>query len=748
MQKQLLIYCNIGLIRLLVGCWRLWLHESLTKNTPNKAFELCSKQADNVPKHAHCVSMLLKNEFPSDAKPRKMKVRPKLTKPTTAPPRFKPVKTQTAFVTESDESTEKQNRFNTVRRLSMPSKGMTRIPLKAFSRFERLRHRRIRRAIDFDDSKYGFPKMKIIQRDRYSLAEDDTRFSPLSAIAKSFTETLMSMKNKTYVPDWKQSVVKLRNVAKSRKNFEIQEAKDLESDPNLTPFEKHLTKGLKKPDVDIEKYLSDPSKLQELAKQKRLEGKTDPTRAFLNLLRDGVKLTYAMTGKNASSLDEKTLKMVSPRFLSIMPEEDDDRMENLLSPSLFSLHNEGKGFENLTSLPSLIKTFSPAEQTQWLNLIMEAAGVNDQAEKLETDLEERQKMAIAKRNQTFEEKARNDKGQPLYFTKENVTAMYGDYEKRKIEHWEKLVATYSTDQLREMNETGYASLTQDQIHFLYGPTSPYNSSSTLERLSKVNSTKMQEYIESDVHKMAEMRNFRLKKRDIVLSPIISSPLVQAWPVMNTFIVLSPVVLSPVVLTPAVLGPVILSPWVFVPVILSPRVLSPLIVNPLIFSPIVLSPLVLHPLILSPGVFNPIVLSPLVLSPFILSPQVFTPLILSPMVLNPLILNPMVGSPLVLSPFVLSPLILSPQALFAVVLSPYTLSPLVASPLALAEVILSPSSLMTAVAVVEVAMAPGVVAGPALAVGVAVSGMATSSSTGIVAIAESVAIALGPGVALG
>lgn len=54
-----------------------------------------------------------------------------------------------------------------------------------------------------------------------------------------------------------------------------------------------------------------------------------------------------------------------------------------LSPSLFSLHNEGKGIENLTSLPNLIRGLPTKDQQEWLNLIIEAAGVEDEIDKID-----------------------------------------------------------------------------------------------------------------------------------------------------------------------------------------------------------------------------------------------------------------------------------------------------------------------------------------------------------------------------
>lgn len=582
----------------------------------------CSKEAKDVPSHAKCLVKLLDAE----------KVIPKNAKPYQ-----KTIKTTTE---EPKENMEWIGSFGTAR--AKRSGGY-----------------------------------QVVQRDSYALKTKDDA-DPMTRLAKSMTNTVRTMKNKTAPSEpWIEAVGRMKKLGeqakKEKKNRDMMK-KRLKQMIDNTPAEfidPRKPVALKQAEMEDENT--------EISKMMRKKEKEE-IRVPLKFLREAVKTAMMLGGQNVSDFDRKTLKMVSPRMMSLVPEQEDDSLFNLLSPSLFSLHDKGEGVEKLTSLPHLLKKLDNHGQNAWMDFIVEAAGVSD---------------AVTKTEQAFREKKekelRGPDGVPLYFTKENATKIFGNEEKSKIEVFEYLDKNYNEDQKKRLNEDGFAFLTQHQMEHLYGKGSPYNSTKALRKFKRLRDDP-ERYIEKDIRALAEAEKFKVARRaDIVGSPFILTPLTFASvPLSNKFIVLSPLVLSPITLSPAVLGPIILSPWVFVPLVLSPRVLSPLILNPLVFSPIVLSPLVLHPLILVPGVFNPIILSPLLLSPLILSPQVFTPLILSPFALNPLILTPMVGSPLILSPFVLSPIILSPQALFAVVLSPYALSPLVESKLIAAEVVLSPS----------------------------------------------------------
>ncbi|VDM63931.1 unnamed protein product [Angiostrongylus costaricensis] len=521
-------------------------------------------------------------------------------------------------------------------------------------------------------------RFQIVNRSSYTLrSHDDTPI--LSKVIRQMTKTVRTLKNKKGYESWRSTLHRIRAIgatARMQKEKRAQLKKKLNKMIANTP-EKFMDprKPLAVKKMEMEDLAMSLKK--KLAARKRSE-----MRVPMKLLRDSVKLFLAATGKNVTKFDKKTVKLASPRLLSVVPEQNDDDLFNVLSPSLFSLHEDGDEAEKSMSLPRLLKQLPNSDYEAWLDFIMEASGVTETVDRTEKQL----------KGEINEHDMRGKDGVPLHLNKKNVSELFGSMEEQKIETFEKLDKTYTLDQKDDLERQGFAFLTPKQLDIVYGPNSPYHKPDSLRQFKKIHRLRDDPHhlIEKDIRKIAEAKKFQVRQKDIVLSPFLFTWLVFASGPLSQPITLSPLLFSPIVLSPAVLGPITLSPWVFIPLILSPRVLSPLILTPLIFSPIILSPLVLHPLILVPGIFNPIVLSPLVLSPFILSPQVFSPLILSPMVLNPLILTPVAGTPLVLNPFLLSPLILSPLFLSSVVLSPYVLSPLIESKLIASEVILSPS----------------------------------------------------------
>ncbi|KAK5979261.1 hypothetical protein GCK32_000648 [Trichostrongylus colubriformis] len=607
----------------------------------------CSKAAYTVPEHAVCVVKVL-----NITRHIKRRMKPKGTKN---------VKRQAKATKNGTKRSSQKN----ARSLAILTSHVKREPITRKRQWVGgLRLARAKRSV------------QVVNRSSYNLTSSEDSF--LSKVVRQTTQTIRKLKDKDGgLQSWRATVdrikyvgEKARAMAKRRKVMKKRLRQLLGNTPS--DFEDTMKRlAVNEMEVEDEKL----SLKRKLAKEKNSEIRV-PMRVF----RESLKIALALSGKNVSDFDKKTIKLLSPRFLSIVPEQDTEDLITLLSPSLFSIHDQGNGTEKSMSLPNLIKALPNKDQEAWLDFIMEASGVIDAV-----DMTEKAQKHIRERE------TRGPDGTPLYFVKENVTTILGDIERRKIETFEELDRLYTEKQKDDLDKQGYAFLTTKQLDVVYGPASPYNKSDSHQLFKSL--LRMHDdphhLIENNIRALAEAKKFR-RRQGIELMPFVLMPLTFAGAALSAPVVLSPLVLSPITLSPAVLGPIILSPWVFTPLTLSPRVLAPLILNPLVFSPILLSPLVLHPLILVPGVFNPVTLSPMVLSPLILSPQVFTPVTLSPLVLSPLIYNPMAGSPLVLSPFLLSPIICSPQFLFAVVLSPYALSPIIQSKLIASEVILSPS----------------------------------------------------------
>ncbi|VIO95117.1 conserved hypothetical protein [Brugia malayi] len=525
-------------------------------------------------------------------------------------------------------------------------------------------------------------KIKRVNKDSYRLLTDKDTKTPFGMIINGLKKTLQKLKRQETSKPWSATLADIRHLVKQMKEREellkMFGIKAQNNGINLSNFKK---------------VLIDPRKVK-ISRDNRMQ----LAASLSKLLRDATTLlAVTMSNQSISNLHNKTIRIASPRFFSILPDDDTQNTMNLLSPSILSLHNDGGSMERKLSISELLGAFkliNEQDQNALLELISEASGLTEAIQQIHKKLEmENNNMRHGK----------GIDGQPLYFTKQNVSELYGKIESDKIDTFEKLYKTLSKPQIGEMNATGYAVLSKRQLRLIYGQRSPYYHPVALKRLSKLldQNDGIQKSLESELKKLAKSEKFGLQKEElhrrqkrfgISLSPFLLSPFILASGALSQPVLLSPVILSPIVLSPAILGPFILSPWIFNPVILSPRILAPFILSPFIFSPLVLSPVALHPFILSPGIFNPLILSPLSLSPFILSPQVATPLILSPMILNPLILNPMALSPLVFSPFILSPLVYSPQYLFALVFSPYLLSPIIESKLINSTVIMSPSIL--------------------------------------------------------
>ncbi|CAL2033143.1 unnamed protein product [Caenorhabditis brenneri] len=536
-------------------------------------------------------------------------------------------------------------------------------------------------------------EIKVHTKDSYSL-KSQKEMTPFGLVTKHLTSAVKLLKQTDKVSKWQDTIERI-----AEKANEIKEQKKMEDfmQKRLSVFtdaaekmkqNKKMAKDDSLKELNDLEELIDNDQIKEVLRNRK-EQMTEQEKLLMvpmKMIRDAAKLILGMTGYNTTDFDRKVVRIISPRIMSVIPQEEEAKYNEIdvLSPSLFALHEDGSGVEKKASLGNLLGSLTDSKDSQdFLDFIVEATGVNEAMERVEKKIGEYRRLKD-------DAMGRGPEGQPLYFTKENVTEKY-PHEAKKIDMFEALDKTYSDEQLKEMNRTGYTIMRHDQMDLVYGKGSVGENQKFLKTAKSLSRPQIDRAIMSTIKDLAhEKVKFEARRNDIVLSPVTFSNFILDPVSVSQPTILSPVMLCSLILSPAIYGVMIMSPWLMVPVIISPRILSPVAVNPFLMVPIIISPLAFNPFILCPGSMNPFVLSPLIFAPFILSPQVLTPLILTPFCLGPIILNPLALSPLVLSPFVLSPTILSPQYVTAVVLSPYALSPAWGSDGAMVTVFASPS----------------------------------------------------------
>jgi hypothetical protein len=217
-----------------------------------------------------------------------------------------------------------------------------------------------------------------------------------------------------------------------------------------------------------------------------------------SFLRIGASLAASLANSSNVNSANGQVDMLSPRFLSLFPEDENDGMHgergggsqqqatpvNFLSPSVFSLHDKGKGLEREMSLPSLLKGFGQRDRQEWLNFIVQASGVGDQMEKvkalisndndsdnagesnkiLSSDLksgipDELKAMAESFGRETVI-RGRVQKDSPLNDAEIKSTL---SVEQKKAALWDRLCASYTPQQLRELDTTGITMLNTRQL---------------------------------------------------------------------------------------------------------------------------------------------------------------------------------------------------------------------------------------------------------------------------------------------
>lgn len=169
----------------------------------------------------------------------------------------------------------------------------------------------------------------VVNRSGYSI-HDENDEDVMSKIAKSMTKTVRAMKNKDSKKSesWREAVGRIKKLGeeakREKKNREVMK-KRLRQMIDNTPAEfvdPRKPVALKQAEMEDEN--------NEVAKLMRKK-ETEEIRVPLKFMRDAVKTAMIIGGQNVTGFDQKTLKMVSPRMMSIVPEQEDESLVRRLS---------------------------------------------------------------------------------------------------------------------------------------------------------------------------------------------------------------------------------------------------------------------------------------------------------------------------------------------------------------------------------------------------------------------------------
>ncbi|KAL3115785.1 hypothetical protein niasHT_007790 [Heterodera trifolii] len=374
-----------------------------------------------------------------------------------------------------------------------------------------------------------------------------------------------------------------------------------------------------------------------------------------------------------------SLPILSPRILSLLPEaKTADDGPNLLSPTLFSFHNEG-----IFSLPSLFGLISTNESdlVELLDLIMDLAGASRVLDKIEAQIAPRQSIV-------------EKELYPKVLKLENL--------ERK---WQMVSKTFSEEQKRHLREFGYTLMRDSQFRSLYGRTK--------KDLRVMDESKL----EADILRIAQIEDgqkwrkmgkreapteadllFRLRAKSSLresealpeMSPFLFTNKLRQGPVAVNGAVLAPRAFFTSLSSPTFMTISLLSPVAFASSVMSPRAMATSILSPTAFTANVLNPSALWNEVLSPKFFHTNVLSPRALAALVLSPRTMLGEVLSPKLIEARVLNPGTFFIGVLGPNILQPRVLSPSNFGITVLNPNILSPSILSKGNFTVQVLSPS----------------------------------------------------------
>ncbi|KAI6200570.1 hypothetical protein M3Y96_00748000 [Aphelenchoides besseyi] len=301
------------------------------------------------------------------------------------------------------------------------------------------------------------------------------------------------------------------------------------------------------------------------------------------------------------------LSIFSPKILNIMPSKDgysDNAKTRFMSPTLFSLHNEG-----VLPIPQLLRMSGSdeCETKKWIDFIMDVTGASKKLEKL---------LSVAYSQ--------------MHQIREIVLPKVREL-RRQEKLWAELESTFSPTQRRQLKDSGYIQMTDDQLRLAYKQDGLHQPVPEMfEVLQKEDNRDF--LLEHTIRELADlepasnmdelMSRFEHHRNRREARPAVEKPagLLAPFAFSNSFA------------KPSFLLNLVLSPHAFINEVASARFFGARVLSPETLSVVVLSPSAGMLRVASPAIANIFVLSPTILGASLMSKGEMNVEILSPSIL--------------------------------------------------------------------------------------------------------------------
>lgn len=145
---------------------------------------------------------------------------------------------------------------------------------------------------------------------------------------------------------WQRTIKRLMNIASlQREQQKQQEEWQKSADDDADEFNDkiwHKRFGVSSDHQQEKQQTNTPTGLLELLALKHGKKPTEPVDRLMRLLRQAIRLGYSLTGRNGTDMEHRTFRTLSPRFLSVIPQQEEHESRTVRKQTVNNGDEEGE----------------------------------------------------------------------------------------------------------------------------------------------------------------------------------------------------------------------------------------------------------------------------------------------------------------------------------------------------------------------------------------------------------------------